>query len=111
MIFLYFYLLLIMGSFGNLVGKNLMARADVPFGMIAVVLMGILAGQMTYKWKRDIILTTVVTVVLTFVGIWLSTQPFIISLSLTVRARYVHLLELDDIYCCVPARCDEVSTT
>jgi carbon starvation protein len=47
----------------------------VPFGMIAVVLMGILAGQMTYKWKRDIILTTVVTVVLTFVGIWLSTLP------------------------------------
>jgi carbon starvation protein len=86
MIFLYFYLLLIMGSFGNLVGKNLMARADVPFGMIAVVLMGILAGQMTYKWKRDIILTTVVTVVLTFVGIWLSTQPFITNIF---KAIYV----------------------
>ena len=30
---------------------------------------------MTYKWKKDIILTTVVTVVLSFVGIWLSTLP------------------------------------
>jgi carbon starvation protein len=80
MVFLYFYLLLIMGAFGNLVGKNLMARPDVPFGMIAVVLMGILAGQMTYKWRQDIILTTVVTVVLTFVGIWLSTQPFMTNL-------------------------------
>lgn len=73
MIFLYFYLLLIMGSFGNAVGKTLMTNAKVPLGMITVVLMGMLAGQMTYKWRKDIILTTAVTVVLTFVGIWLST--------------------------------------
>jgi carbon starvation protein len=53
-----------------------MTNPKVPFGMIAVVLMGVLAGQMTYKWKQDIILTTVVTVVLTFVGIWVSTLPF-----------------------------------
>jgi carbon starvation protein len=76
MIFIYFYLLLIMGAFGNLVGKNLMAKSEVPFGMIAVVLMGVLAGQMTYKWKQDIILTSIVTVVLSFVGIWISTLPF-----------------------------------
>jgi carbon starvation protein len=76
MIFIYFYLLLIMGAFGNAVGKVLMTNPKVPFGMIAVVLMGILAGQMTYKWKTDIILTTIVTVVLTFVGIWVSTLPF-----------------------------------
>jgi len=76
MIFIYFYLLLIMGAFGNAVGKVLMTNAKVPFGMIAVVLMGMLAGQMTYKWKQDIILTTIVTVVLTFVGIWVSTLPF-----------------------------------
>lgn len=76
MIFIYFYLLLIMGAFGNAVGKTLMTNPKVPFGIIAVVLMGVLAGQMTYKWKQDIILTTVVTVVLTFVGIWISTLGF-----------------------------------
>ena len=76
MVFIYFYLLLIMGSFGNLIGKSLMANPKVPFGIIFVTLMGILAGQMTYKWKKDIILTTVVTVVLSFVGIWISTLPF-----------------------------------
>ena len=75
MLFIYFYLLLIMGAFGNLVGKKLMVNPQVPLGMIAVVLMGVLAGQMTYKWKQDIILTTVVTVILSFVGIWLSTLP------------------------------------
>jgi len=72
MIFIYFYLLLIMGAFGNAVGKTLMTKPQVPFGMIFLVLMGVLAGQMTYKWKQDIILTTLVTVILTFVGIWLS---------------------------------------
>ena len=76
MIFIYFYLLLIMGAFGNAVGKVLMTNPKVPFGMISVVLAGVLAGQMTYKWKQDIVLTTVVTVVLTFVGIWISTLPF-----------------------------------
>jgi carbon starvation protein len=75
MIFIYFYLLLIMGAFGNAVGKVLMINPKVPLGMIIVVLMGILAGQMTYKWKRDIILTTVVTVVVSFLGIWVSTLP------------------------------------
>jgi carbon starvation protein len=76
LIFIYFYLLLIMGAFGNPVGKSLLVNPKVPFGMIALVLMGVLAGQMTYKWKKDIVLTTVVTVVLTFVGIWVSTLPF-----------------------------------
>ena len=76
MIFIYFYLLLIMGAFGNAVGKSLLTNPKVPFGMIALVLMGILAGQMTYKWRQDIILTTIVTVALTFVGIWISTTDF-----------------------------------
>jgi carbon starvation protein len=76
MIFIYFYLLLIMGAFGNAVAKVLMVNPKVPFGMIAVVLVGILAGQMTYKWKQDIILTTIVTVVFSFLGIWLGQTEF-----------------------------------
>src|SRR3990170_8138851 len=74
--FIYFYLWLIMGAFGIQVGFNLLTNAAVPLGVIIVILVGILAGQMTYKWKQDIILTSVVTVLLSFVGIWLSTlQP------------------------------------
>jgi carbon starvation protein len=80
MIFIYFYLLLIMGAFGNAVGKVLMTNTKVPFGMIALVVMGVLAGQMTYKWKQNIILTTVVTVGLTFVGIWVGTLPVVSGL-------------------------------
>jgi carbon starvation protein len=74
--FIYFYLWLIMGAFGIQVGYNLLTNVAVPLGVIIVILVGVLAGQMTYKWKQDIILTSVITVVLSFVGIWLSTlQP------------------------------------
>jgi len=78
--FIYFYLWLIMGSFGVQVGFNLFTNPQVPLGVLIVILVGILAGQMTYKWKQDIILTSVVTVVLSFVGIWLGTQPFAINI-------------------------------
>jgi carbon starvation protein len=73
--FIYFYLWLIMGSFGTQVGFVLFTNSVVPLGVILVILLGLLAGQMTYKWRQDIILTSVVTVVLSFVGIWLGTQP------------------------------------
>src|SRR5512136_1133876 len=76
LIFIYFYLWLIMGSFGTQVGFNLFTNPAVPLGVIIVILVGILAGQMTYKWKQDIILTSIITVVLSFVGIWVGTQPF-----------------------------------
>ena len=73
LIFIYFYLWLIMGSFGIQVGFNLLTNPAVPLGVIIVILAGILAGQMTYKWKRDIILTSIVTVVISFAGIWVGT--------------------------------------
>src|SRR4030067_3416534 len=71
--FIYFYLLLIMAAFGKIVGYDLMPNPAVPLGVILVIGIGLLAGQMTYKWKMDIILISVVTVVLAFVGIWLGT--------------------------------------
>jgi carbon starvation protein len=76
LIFIYAYLLLIMGAFGKIVGFDLMTNPAVPLGVLLVCGLGVLAGQMTYKWKQDIILTTVITVVLSFVGIWLgSLEP------------------------------------
>ena len=73
LIFIYAYLLLIMGAFGKIVGFDLMTNPAVPLGVLLICGLGVLAGQMTYKWKQDIILTTVITVVLSFVGIWLGT--------------------------------------
>jgi len=73
--FIYVYLLMIMGAFGIQVGFNLLTNPAVPLGVIIVILAGLLAGQMTYKWKQDIILTTVVTVIVALVGLWVGTLP------------------------------------
>ena len=74
--FLYFYLLLIMGAFGAIVA-GLFANPKLPFGFIILTLAGVLAGQMTYKWRKDLVMTTVVTVAIAIIGIWLGTTgPF-----------------------------------
>lgn len=68
--FLYIYLLLIMGAFGAIIAP-LLGSPTVPVGFIILVLAGILAGQMTYRWKQDLIRTTVITVLIALVGIYL----------------------------------------
>ncbi|HSB67704.1 MAG TPA: carbon starvation CstA family protein [Candidatus Methylomirabilis sp.] len=74
--FLYFYLLLIMGAFGA-ISAGIFANPRVPFGFIILTLAGVLAGQMTYKWRKDLLMTTVVTVAIGIFGIWLgTTEPF-----------------------------------
>jgi len=85
LLFIYFYLLLIMGAFGKIVGYDLLTNPAVPLGVLLVMGIGLLAGQMTYKWKMDIILTSVITVILAFVGIWLGTLPGVKSLFLAIN--------------------------
>ena len=77
LIFIYCYLWLIMGAFGKIVGYDLMTSGGVPFGVLVAIGAGLLAGQMTYKMKQDIIVTTIVTVVIAFLGIFLAKQTFI----------------------------------
>ncbi|MGQ9841330.1 MAG: carbon starvation CstA family protein [Anaerolineae bacterium] len=82
--FIYFYLWLIMGAFGVQVGFILLTNPAVPLGVLIVILVGVLAGQMAYKWKQDIILTSVVTVVLAFLWIWLGTTQAACDLVATI---------------------------
>ncbi len=70
--FLYIYLLLIMGAFGALIAP-ILAKPIAPVGFIILVLAGILAGQMTYRWKVDLMVTTVVTVLIALIGIYIGT--------------------------------------
>ena len=72
--FIYFYLLLIAGAFGNVVVSTATSLKSAPVAWLFLTIAGVLAGQMIYRWKRDIILTTVVTVIIALVGIWLGTQ-------------------------------------
>jgi carbon starvation protein len=64
-VFIFFYLLLIAGAFIGILAAVLAARPDVPFAIIVLALMGLLAGQMMYRWKMDILLVTAIVVAVT----------------------------------------------
>jgi len=83
--FLYFYLLLIMGAFGAVVA-GLLANPVVPIGFIILTLAGVLAGQMTYRWRMDLVMTTVITVLIALIGIWLGTMPWAQNLVQSVNS-------------------------
>ena len=72
-VFIYFNLMLSFGAFALLIAGNL-TQPHGPLGIIIWVLMGLLCGQMIYKWKQSIVTTTLVTVVVTFIGIFLLTN-------------------------------------
>src|SRR5512137_2309288 len=71
--FIYFYLLLIAGAFGNVVVSTAIGLKAAPMAWLLLTVGGILAGQMIYRWKKDIILTTVVCVLIALAGIALGT--------------------------------------
>ena len=64
-VFIFFYLMLLAGAFVGILSAILSARPDVPFGIITLALMGLLAGQMMYRWKMDLIAVTAIVVFVT----------------------------------------------
>ena len=72
--FIYFYLLLIAGAFGAVVVNTAIGLKASPMAWLLLTIAGVLAGQMIYRWKKDIILTTVVCVVIALFGIFLGTR-------------------------------------
>jgi len=71
--FIYFFLLLVGGAFGAIVVNAATGMKSAPMAWLFLTIGGVLAGQMIYRWKKDIILTTVVTVVIALLGIYLGT--------------------------------------
>jgi carbon starvation protein len=69
--FVYFFLLLIAGAFGAVVVNAAIDQKSSPVAWLFFTIGGVLAGQMIYRWKKDIILATVVTVAISLFGIWL----------------------------------------
>jgi carbon starvation protein len=67
-VFIFFYLMLLAGAFVGILASILSARPDVPFGIMVLALMGLLAGQMMYRWKIGIVPTTVVVVAITLLA-------------------------------------------
>src|SRR5512137_2114089 len=62
--FIYFYLLLIAGAFGNVVVSTAVSLKAAPMAWLLLTIGGVLAGQMIYRWRKDILLTTAVCVII-----------------------------------------------
>lgn len=69
LLFIFVYLLMIVGAFGNMLAGTLNAQPSVPLGIVVLAVAGMLAGQMLYKWKMDLIVTTIVVVGMTLIAI------------------------------------------
>ncbi len=69
LLFIFVYLLMIVGAFGNMLAGTLNAQPSVPLGIVVLAVAGMLAGQMLYKWKMDLIVTTVIVVGITLLAI------------------------------------------
>src|ERR671923_1337921 len=54
-VFIFFYLLLVGGAFIGIMAGVLAARPDVPFGILMLALMGLLAGHMIYRKRVSLI--------------------------------------------------------
>jgi carbon starvation protein len=67
--FIYFYLLLLAGAFGGVIAGALIKLTSGPVAMLVLAAAGVLAGQMIYRWRTNILLTTVICVVLALIGI------------------------------------------
>ncbi|NVM24289.1 MAG: hypothetical protein HWN70_00020 [Desulfobacterales bacterium] len=68
-VFIYFNLMFGFGAFAIFIAGTL-ARPDAPLGILIWIAMGLLFGQMIYKWKMPIITATLITVIATFIGIF-----------------------------------------
>jgi len=64
-VFIFFYLLLIAGAFIGILAGILDPRADVPFGIFMLAIMGLFMGQALYRWKMDLIGVTAFAILVT----------------------------------------------
>jgi carbon starvation protein len=70
-VFIFFYLLLIGGAFGGILAGVMNGQSQAPFGIIVLMAMGLLFGQMLYRWRMGLIGATAVAVGVTFLAIGL----------------------------------------
>ncbi len=73
-VFIFFYLLLLAGAFVGIMAGIFDPRADVPFGIFMLAVMGLLMGQMLYRWKMDLILVTFLAVAITLISMALGAK-------------------------------------
>src|SRR5919199_2116638 len=74
LLFIFFYLLLVAGAFGNIVA-GVLNDPRVPLGIIALAVLGLVGGQMLYRLRADLLLVTAITVGGTLLAVLLNADP------------------------------------
>lgn len=77
--FIYLYSLLIMAGFGSIMAP-LLTRENVPVGFLSLVLAGLLAGQLIYRWRVGVITATLISVPLGLAGIYIGSLPLVTNI-------------------------------
>src|SRR5437867_2224588 len=57
-LFIFFYLLLIGGAFGGIITDIMNTQPQAPLGIIGLLVMGLLLGQMLYRWRVGLLPAT-----------------------------------------------------
>jgi len=69
--YILWYVILILSSFCNIVARQVFPTYPVsPVPVLIVAIVGILVGYATYKLKVNIVYTTIIAVIIMFLGIW-----------------------------------------
>ncbi len=68
-VFIFFYLLLVAGAFVGIMAGVLASQPRTQFGIIVLVVMGLLLGQMLYRWRTGLVGATILTVGITLLAI------------------------------------------
>jgi len=68
-LFIFFYLLLVAGAFVGIMAGVLASQPKTQFGIIVLVAMGLLLGQMLYRWRTGLVGATLLTVGVTLLAI------------------------------------------
>jgi carbon starvation protein len=77
-LFIFFYLLLVAGAFVGIMASVMESQPRTHFGILLLIAMGLLLGQMLYRWRCGLVASTLLTVGLTLLAILTGqmTEPF-----------------------------------
>ncbi|MEK6667009.1 MAG: carbon starvation CstA family protein [candidate division NC10 bacterium] len=68
-VFIFFYLLLVAGAFVGIMAAVLESQPRTQLGVIMLTAMGLLLGQMLYRWRTGLVGATILTVGITLLAI------------------------------------------
>jgi carbon starvation protein len=68
--YILWYIILVLSSFTNQVARLFQRFPVSPIPVLIVAIIGVIAGFLTYKFKVNIVYTTIIAVIIIFLGIW-----------------------------------------